>query len=240
MARAPRERPEPRTSVNDLALYMLSSETAKVGIIRRAKYPQTSPIIRYRDVRPIVCAYLADPMRRVNRLADAEDMFRQRAADTAQSSLMRDDARASIEVIRAVQGMSNQLAGYEFTAAPNDQAKLFISGVEVSVRADLYAKIVVRAKDVHGAAILRLTQDDAATPSAISKRREIGLYVATLARLHAEQNLNLPGPIGNRACMSIDIQHGEFFPAPDATTRRVADIENACRFIAAMWSIITP
>jgi hypothetical protein len=29
---------EPRISVNDLALYMVSSETARLGIIKRSKY----------------------------------------------------------------------------------------------------------------------------------------------------------------------------------------------------------
>lgn len=219
---------------------MLSSETAKMGIVRRAKYPPTSPIIRYRDVRPVVCSYLSDPMRRVNRLSDAEEMFRQRGADTSQSSLVRDDARASIEVLSAVQRMTNQLAGYEFSPAPATQSKLTIAGVEVSAKADLLVKAVVRGRDVHGAGILRLTQDDATTEGARTKRRDVGLYVATVARMHADQNLAFSGEVGNRACMSIDVQHGECFLAPDATSRRMADIENACRFIAAIWDSVTP
>jgi hypothetical protein len=35
--------------------------------------------------------------------------------------------------------------------------------------------------------------------------------------------------------MSIDVQHGEVFTAPDSNTRRMNDLENACRFIAALW-----
>lgn len=179
-------------------------------------------------------------MRRVNRLSDAEEMFRQRATDSSQSSLMRDDARASIEVLSAAQRMANQLAGYEFSSAPANQSKLMIAGVEVSAKADMLAKTVVRGRDIHGAAFLRLTQDDATTEGAISKRRDVGLYVATIARMHADQNLALPGEIGNRACMSIDVQHGECFLAPDANSRRKTDIENACRFIAAIWASVTP
>lgn len=240
MARLPRERQSPRISVNDLALYMLASETAKIGIIKRAKYPLPAPIIRYRDVRTVVCAYLTDQMRRVNRLSDAEEMFRHRAADTSQSPLVRDDAKASIEVIAAIQRMANKLSSFEFSAAPQDQGKLNIAGVEISVRADMLAKTTARNKDIYGAAVLRLTQDDADTEPAITKRKEVGLYVATIARMHADQNLSFAGDVGNRACMSIDVQHGEFFQAPDATTRRVQDIENACRFIAAIWETVTP
>ena len=47
-------------------------------------------------------------------------------------------------------------------------------------------------------------------------------------------------PISNRhpaarLCMSIDIQHGEIFVAPNSNARRMSDIENACLMIAAVW-----
>lgn len=44
----------PRISANDLALYMVSSTTAQIGIVKRAKAPITPPIIRYKDARPAV------------------------------------------------------------------------------------------------------------------------------------------------------------------------------------------
>jgi hypothetical protein len=90
--------------------------------------------------------------------------------------------------------------------------------------------------DQIGAAILRMTQADADSESAKSKRRDMGLYVATLARLHVEHNIPTDREPANRLCMSIDVQHGDVFVAPDANTRRMNDIENACRFIAALWS----
>jgi len=214
---------------------MVSSDTARVGIIRRAKNPSTPPIIRYRDVRPVVCEFLADLQRNVNRLVTAEEMFNQRSEDSAMSSLRQDDARNSIEVIHALQRMANQLAPYRFDLAPRRQRKLDLAGVSVSTHADLLVQGRVRGKDHSGAAILRLTQDDAETDTAISRRREMGLYVATLARLHAEQNLRLNEPAHNRFCMSIDVQHGEHFRAPESNIRRMNDLESACQFIAAMW-----
>jgi hypothetical protein len=235
LARSPAPRPTPRISANDLALYMVSSETARMGIIRRAKHPPTAPIIRYRDVRPAICAYLADPTRRVNPLVAAEEMFVQRAADTAESTLRQDDARQSIEVLHSIQRMANQLAQYDFSIAPQDQAKPHLSGVEVSIRADLLVRGVSRGRTTHGAAVLRMTQDDADTETARAKRREMGIYVAVLVRTHVEQHLAHGGAVSNRLCMSIDVQHGEIFHAPDASTRRMNDLENACLFIAAMW-----
>jgi len=239
MARSPAPaRATPRISVNDLALYMVSSDTARMGIIRRAKNPQVPPIIRYRDVRPTICQYLSDPNRPVNRLVDAEEMFQQRIDDPATGDLLRDDARHSIEVLHAIQGMRNQLGAFDFNAAPRDQAKLIIAGVEVSVRADLLVHGSVRGIDQIGAAILRMTMDDAGTDAARQKRRDMGLYVATISRMHVDQNIPGNRQAANRLCMSIDIQHGEVFAAPDANTRRMNDIENVCRVIAALWPTI--
>jgi hypothetical protein len=116
---------------------MVSSDTARVGIIRRAKHPQIPPIIRYKDARTPICTFLTDQNRRVNHLVTAGEMFKQRAEDPAESTLRKDDALQSIEVLHALQRMSNQLAAFEFVAAPTDQSRLLLADVEISVRADL-------------------------------------------------------------------------------------------------------
>ena len=238
MPRPPVTRASPRISVNELALFMLSSDTARLGIIRRAKNPQIPPIIRYRDVRGPVCSYLSDANRRLGPLTTAEEMFQQRAVDPSVSVLRQDDARNSIEVLHAVQGMANRLGSFDFHAAPATQAKLVLADVEISVRADLLVHGSARGQDQIGAAVLRLTQDDADTEPARTRRRDMGLYVATLARMHVEQNIHSNRQIANRLCMAIDVQHGELFQSPDSNTRRMADLENACRFIAAMWPTV--
>lgn len=214
---------------------MVSSETARMGIIRRAREPGKPPIIRYRDARGPICTYLADARRSVNPLVTAERMFQQRAEDASVSTLKQDDARQSIEVLHAVQGMANQLATYDFELAPSRQGKLQLGGVEVSVRADLLVMGRGRGEDQIGAAILRMTQDDSATDEARVRRREMGLYVATLAKQHLEQNIATNRTPANRLCMSIDVQHGEVFVTPNANARRLSDLEAACRVIAALW-----
>ena len=231
-------RHSPRISVNDLALFMVSSDTARISIIRRAKHPQIPPIIRYRDVRPPLCHYLSDRLRSVNPLVTAETMFVQRSQDPSESALRQDDARHSIEVLRAIQAMANQLAGFDFHAAPQNQPTLNMVSVEVSVRADLLVHGTVRNREQIGAAVLRMTQDDADTDAARSRRQDMGFYVATVARLHLETNIESNREPANCLCLSIDVQHGEAFACPNANTRRRNDLENACRFIAAMWPTI--
>lgn len=214
---------------------MVSSETAKVGIVRRAKYPQPPIVIRYKDVRGPVCSYLVDPVRNRRPLVAAEEMFQQRIDDPAVSSLVKDDAEHSIDVLHSIQALSNQLGSFDFREAPRDQQKLLLAGVEVSVRADLLVFGATKAEEQIGAAVLRLTMDDADTEAARERRRQMGIYVATLARLHVDQNIQSNRTPANRLCLSIDVQHGEVFPAPNANSRRVSDLENACRMIAALW-----
>jgi hypothetical protein len=232
MARSP---DRPRISANDLALFMVSSDTARLGIVRRAAEPQTYVTTRYKDVRGPLKAFLSDPARGRNPLFDAEQMFAQRATDPAESSLRQDDARQSIEAIRALQGMSNQLASLMFVQAPDKQAKLPISGVDVSVRADLWVHGAAKGIEQIGGAILRMTQDDAESGSAIERRREMGAYVAILMRMHVERNNPGNRQPANRLCMSIDVRHGQVFVAPPSSARRISDLEAACTTIAALW-----
>ena len=231
----PSERSEPRISVNDLALFMVSSDTMRMSIIKRNKFPKPPPLIRYRDVRPVVVSFLADIRRDVQVLVKAEDMFDQRRHDPSQSSLRQDDARQSIEVLHAIQGMQNKLSAIRFSVAPMDQPDLVISGVTVSVRVDLFTHGNSKGVDQVGGAILRLTQDDADTDGAKEKRRNMGMHVAALARMQMERSIRPPTQITNKLCMSIDVRHGEAFASAASNVRRITDIENACRVIATLW-----
>ena len=140
----------------------------------------------------------------MNPLVTAEAMFAQRSQDPSETSLRQNDARHSIEVLHAIQAMANQLAGFDFHAAPQNQPTLSMAGVEISVRADLLVHGAVRNREQIGVAILRMTQDDADTDAARSRRQDMGFYVATLARLHLEANIESNREPANRMCLSID------------------------------------
>lgn len=163
-------------------------------------------------------------------------MFEQRLSDPSVSSLRQDDARNSIEVIHCLMGMSNQLGGYNFSAAPRLQGKVVVEGLEISIRADLLVSGTSRlGKPVRGAAVLRMTQG-AESESGKAKRQTMGQYVAALTRYHAETHLfDRTDEIASKLCMSIDIQHGEVFTAPSSTTRMMNDVASACQFIVALW-----
>lgn len=227
---------KPRISVNELAHFMIASETARHGIVRRAREPKDYVVTRYRDVRAPLCVYLVDPGHKPAVLNQAENMFIQRIADPAESDLRRDDAKQSIEVIHSMPSMLKDLAHYQFSSAPQRQKKLTIFGVEVSVRADLYVLASNNKKNQVGAAVLRMTKDDKTTPAAQDKRKQMGLYAATLIMMHMKVNnthKNLV-PVA-KLCLAIDVQHGKVFATPTHHKKRVNDLQSACMTIAALW-----
>lgn len=104
-----------------------------------------------------------------------------------------------------------------------------LSGVEISVRADLWVYGEHRGEDQIGAAIFRMTQDTG------GRRDDMGKYVATLLRMHLDQNNPTDRSPTNRLCMAVDVRHGEVITAPASNARRINDLEAACRVIHALW-----
>lgn len=241
MARSPQvdtlTRPEPRLSANELARYMVSGDTGRIGIIRRARDSTTPPRTRYKDARTAFKAALIEPTREKSILSSARAALEQKSVDPAGTSFTRDDADKSVDAIDAFQGMRNQLAGYDYVQAPKSQRPLILAGVEVSVYCDLLIHREQKGVEQIGALLFRLTQpEEDETEKASDKRRDMGLYAATLVQMQVSANL-----AGNRTslhslCWSVDVQNSEVYVAPRTFLTRAKAIENACRFIKAMWN----
>ena len=227
---------DPRMSVNQLAQYMVSSPTGCVGIIDRAKHPNTAIVTRYKDARQATRAFLVDQRRDLIHLVSAENMLQQKLNDPAESAYRHEDARLSIDALHALQRMQNALAQYSFVSPPsNIQQKLVIAGVTISVSVDMLVHGKTRKIKQIGAAVLRLNKDDEPSSTARDKRKRMGLYAASVIRRHVEENIPSDRTPANKYCMSIDVQHGEVFVAANSNIQRITEIENACRFIAALW-----
>ena len=215
---------------------MVSSDTAKIGIIKRARESTTPVRTRYRDLRDALKTALCDPVNERRILAAAKTKLEQKSDDPALTNFVRDDASKSLDALECYSDMRNQLAGFDYLAAPKKQPVLNINGVAVSVNCDLLIHREYRGTQEIGGVLFRFTKpDEAETPSAASKRREMGAYAATLVHMHLTTNL-----AGNRTpayqlCWSADIQGTEVHHAPKTYAMKTRNIENACRFIAAMW-----
>ena len=238
MAKSPdhiRHHPTPRITANDLARYVVSTETGKIGIIRRARESVTAPRLRYRDAREATRAYLGDLNRKKAIIYKARDEFERRTTDPSLTDFVREDAKLSMDVLDALLRMDNQLAAFEFATAPRSQKKLELGGVDVSVNVDLLTLRTKGSDELIGGALFRFTKADDETDAAASKRREIGGYAATLVQMQVRKNLAGNRKPNHALCMSIDVQCEEVHIAPRTYAQKAQHLENACRFIAAMW-----
>ena len=219
---------------------MVSSDTARKSIVKRAREPKKEFIVtRYSAARAPICEFLVDANHDPEVLREAERELSLRAADSDLGPMLKDDAHKSIGVLRGIEAILEKLEPYKFIPSPRRQSKLVISGVEVSVHADLLVHGSTRGRDEAGAAVLRMTKDDASSPTSKEKRKRMGQYVATLAMMHIE-NLAIADRVPtNKLCMSIDVQHGAVFTAPRHYVRRRNDLESACAFIAAIWHTVS-
>ena len=214
---------------------MVASETGKIGIIKRSHESVTPPRLRYSDARRTIRAFVGDPRRDKRVLHAARTTFEQRASDLSQTAFVRSDAEGCKDVIDHFLTMQNVLGGYDFVPAPQRQAKLSLGGVEVSVNVDALLHRTKGATEQIGGALFRFTKAEDESDNAAGKRREMGLYAATLALIQVQRNLKGNREPHHQLCLSVDVQCEEVHVAPKAYTTRIQNLENACRFIAAMW-----
>lgn len=214
---------------------MVASDTARMGIIRRARDSVTPTKIRYSDVRRDIRAHLVDPHRNSRMITSARQRFEQRSEDSSLTNFQREDATLSVDVLDAYQGMQNQLGGFVFVPAPLRQPLLLIGGVNVSVNLDALTHRSLIETETIGGGIFRFTRADEESETAAAKRREMGIYAATLVLMQVRQNLAGNRVPDYRLCLSIDVQCGEMHIAPRSHIQRTNNLENACRFIAAAW-----
>lgn len=231
-----RRHESPRISANELAKYMVASETGKLGIIRRAKESGTAGRVRYSDVKDALKAGMADPVNERRILAVAGARFEQQKDDPASSPWYQEDAAKSVDVLQSYAGMRNQLAGMDYQPAPSRMPKLQINGVAVSVQLDLLIHRDARTGPQIGGLIFRMTKpDEEESEGAASTRRNMGLYVATLAHMQIAANFSTNRTPTKQLCWSVDIQAGDRHVCPNSILNRQNDLSNACMFIAALW-----
>lgn len=215
---------------------MVAGETGKIGIIKRAREAKAATVVRYAKVREDIQAYLCDLKRSKASLAALRNKYQEMADDPSLGNWAREDARLSVDVLRALARMENKIAGGRFTPAPIKQVPLVLNGVAVSVFLNV---LMVRDRgDVEdvGGVLFRMTKADDETEAAAAKRKEIGAYAATLALMQIQAHPGGKQP-HHQLCASFDIQCEDVHMAPRTFLTKAKELENACRFIAAMWDV---
>jgi len=142
-----------------------------------------------------------------------------------------------MDALDAFTEMRNQLAGFDYQSAPKSQDVLNISGVEISVYCDLLIHKTQKEEKQIGGPLFRLTvPEEDETERAAEKRREMGLYAATLVHMHVTGNLAGNRSVHHALCWSVDVQNRKVYAAPRNYLTRTTSLQNGCRFIAAMWA----
>jgi hypothetical protein len=227
----------PRISANELARFMVTGDTGRLGIIKRSREKRTSVAVRYSDVKDAISAAMCSPSTSKVLLASAYEVFQQKSRDTSLSVWSQEDSAKSLDVIDSFHAMKNQLAGYDFITAPTKQPALLIGGVSVAVSCDVIIHRPVKGVESVGAALFRLTKpDEEETATAKSKREQMGRYVSTLVMMQVSANLAGDRQPLSELCWSLDIQSGEIHKCPKNTKTLIGNIESACTFISAMWA----
>jgi hypothetical protein len=229
---------EPEISANDLALYMVSTETTKLSIIRRNKYPSMHVMSPYQDVKRRLISHLADDQRDKAKLATAIDYYEQVSLDPSMPTSKIEDARLSKAVLEAFFSASNalELGKFTFREAPRGLGPLDLSGVRVKVNLDLVATAMVRGVEHGGGAILRLTRPED-SDSAKERRDKMGDFVAALVFMQVEDKKIHGLPVLAKICLAIDVQQQKKFEAR-AGSKRIAELKAACQFIGSMWATV--
>jgi hypothetical protein len=73
------------------------------------------------------------------------------------------------------------------------------------------------------------------TDRAAEKRRDMGCYAAALVHMHVAENLAGDRTPSTEICWSLDVQNRELHSSPGTHLQRKQYLEDACRFIHAMW-----
>jgi hypothetical protein len=234
-------RAHPRLSASQLADYLVApTPTSQMGILRQAKYPGPSRplVIQYQHACRGISACLQTP-ESVNRLvAAAVTNLEQRRDDTASGPLVRDDAQRSIEVIETFQRTVNalNLADAIYRAAPAQAQSLTIQGVEVMVFPDAIAEVQRGNELLVGEVFIRCTIGGAGE-AAENRRAEANGYLVTIAHMHALQFHGHRGTPTSTVSRVIDVPRETVVRGTANPGRRIRNIEDGCRMIAAFWHL---
>jgi hypothetical protein len=242
---APRYRVQekPSISANQLAAYLVSTTTAQKRIIRDAHYQSRIIVSQYKDAREAITQFLASPVRDHKILERAKELLNKKAESPSTKAAMQDFYLRQVAAIEEFQRGLNQfqIGGLTFRL-PSRHRPLSIEGVDVKVTIDAIVEAVSRpgSKFIGGLILQASKGDGSGTEAALHKRKEMGLYAATLVHLYASEHLADQGEPSWRHCFALDVHKRALHAAPRTYAQRAQHISDACFQIAVMWDRVDP
>lgn len=226
--REQRIRRSPRVSANALAQYLSASASRREAILRAQKFPPEFKTTWYKEASEAIVKYLIDPERNVDIVVRAIDRIQSAAADSQEGRRQRTNAEALDAFLRG----GDDIVVDQLVAAHGPRAAaVLIEGVTISVRPEVSLVGSYRGRCVRGGVRLYFSKSDRLTIDAAAS-------IAALIHRHLAQHGNADFVVSRRHCQVIDVFAGEVHAAPTAITRRMKEIEAACREIALHWPSI--
>ncbi len=218
----------PRVSLNKLGEYLISSPSRRRTIVKQAKEPPDAIVPRYRQAFP--------PIEKFFETGNEEHIHKaieRLRLKQPKSDWERDDnlnTALALDVFLKDASYLREEGCIITRANPQEQSKLLISGVQVSVRPDFYVRYTKRCRDFVGAIKFHWTKDDAHKLT-----EQGGLYVCTTVHQFLETYHSKQAKPSLDHCISVDVFRHSICTAPRASHRLKENIKAGCEEIALRW-----
>jgi hypothetical protein len=217
----------PRISVNKLGEYMTATPLRRRRIILDQQRPRAFIVPRYTEAQDAIVKYLVGDQRDESILLGEIERLNLAPSATAWEEQRK---RLCSEALARFVEMTDKinLTGLAVARGGNDQQRLVVDGVEISVRPEVIVQGVNRhGEPVTGALKLYFSKT-------IPLNEDAGEYVATVLYQYLDQQTG-PGNAEPKLCQVVDVFGGRVFAAPRATARRRRDVIAACEEIRRAW-----
>jgi hypothetical protein len=226
------ERDEPRISLNQLTEYLVATAARRKRIIEQQKRPNDFQVIYYQDAQDAIQRFIAGGMADEDELGGAIEAVLTRKSssdyDEIRSTSNAEAMESFLEVYEAV-----DLLELNPSQGPNDQQKLRISGLDLSVRPEIILRgELKRHGPVVGGIKLYFTKRETARLGADS-----GKYPSSLLHEYLRDQ-NPDKKVLHGACIVVDVFGQSVFRAPRSHKRALSDVAVACEEISLWWNTL--
>lgn len=218
---------DPRISLNKLGEYLTATPLRRKRIVSDQQSPQPFIIARYRDAKEAIVDFLVSGMGDPAELLALASRLRKNLSGTDFAVNDRiGSANGIANFLHAVDDID--LGDCVAVAVPGTASEgMFISGVYVSVRPDVYLRNWITG-EIEGAIKLHFPKT--------SPLSDLGAqYVATAMRVYLEREKG-HAHVDFRKCIVVDVPTSTVTAAPKAYANKMKDIQAACEEIEVRWS----
>lgn len=224
----PTVRTSPRISINQLAMYLVSSAGQRRAIVRKAKFPPTFQVNWYDLASVSICEFiqggLANEAILLTELTRLDGLI---PTSDYEETRFRTNGEALEAFLDSYENLNFE--GLTVTQGNNSPPRLNLSGVEISVRPEFHLAGTHRQQPFVGGLKLYYSKDTPLTDVTAP-------YISAIVKRFVDDHVgSTTVPARAQHCLVLDVFAGKVHSAPTAITRRFQDIEAACDEIAAIW-----